>query len=132
MFKRTVKGHFTEAAIQKQFVEWIRTNHPNVLFCATVGGVCLKTGPRAGREMKAQGYNPGIPDLIFFEPVPPFKGLMIELKAFGGKPRPTQTEWIQQLNARGYQALVATGLDEAKEVFNNYFKTCPASGDERE
>ena len=55
--------------------------------------------------------------------------LAIELKKEkGGRVSASQREWIAALEARGYRAFVAKGLEAAKEVLTEYLGTPPSSG----
>lgn len=125
MYKRNASGNYTEEAVQCQLVAWLRADPRKILFTATVGGV--RCGPIQGKRIKAQGYNPGVPDLLFFEPREEYHGLAVELKAIGGKASPLQLEWISLLKKRGYKAVVCVGLDEAKEMINDYMTVQPSS-----
>lgn len=92
---------------------------PNVLFCASAGG--MKTHAAIAAKMKASGYSAGFPDLFFYEPRNGFNGLAIELKAGTNTPQKNQLEWKQKLIDRGYRAEVCTGIDETFAVLSDYF-----------
>ena len=48
---------------------------------------------------------------------------MIELKVGYNKPSIYQQKWIDNLNARGYKAVICYSLEEFAEVFTEYIKT---------
>jgi hypothetical protein len=107
-----------EFIIQREFVKYMKLQHPKVLYCASAGG--LHTSPNQAQKMKAAGYVKGFPDMTIFEPSGPYKGLFIEIKAAGGKVSPEQKEWVEKLNQRGYCAKVCKGLGECMDTLNNY------------
>jgi len=110
----------SEHQIQSEFVRLITEQYPNILFSATVGGVRLSIG--AAQKMKKAGYRRGVPDVLFFEPRQGYNGLCIEVKKKGGRPSKDQLRWKDDLLARGYFAVVATGLRECLDYFNEYFR----------
>lgn len=58
---------------------------------------------------KAQGYKKGFPDLFFYEPRGEHHGLAIELKRDKGRATPDQKLWKEELQRRGYKAVIARG-----------------------
>jgi len=66
--------------------------------------------------LKASGVVRGVPDLLIFDP-PPLReavGVALELKREkGGSVSPEQQRWLQELNARGWVAIVARGAADA-------------------
>jgi len=79
---------------------------------------------RAISKMKAEGLRPGVPDI--FLPVPDrfhnnsYCGLFIEMKVKPNKPTKEQMEWIDELAAMGYKAVVCYSFEEAKETICDY------------
>lgn len=113
----------TEHEIQSEFVRIVRESHPDILFCATVGGARMSI--REARKIKQAGYRKGVPDVIFYESRGGFHGLAIEIKKEkGGQVSPHQKEWILDLQERGYHAVICKGLDQCLTSFNDYFGTC--------
>lgn len=112
-------GEGSEYEIQKRFAEYIDTEHPNVLWCASAGGA--RTSMNEAKRMKATGYKRGFPDVFVYEPRGGFHGLAIELKKdSGGRVSPSQKEWQQALKMRGYHATIAKGYDEAVAIVTEY------------
>lgn len=73
------------------------------------------------KRLKAAGYKKGFPDVFVYEPRGAFHGLAIELKKEkGGSVSASQREWIAALEARGYHAVVAKGLEAAQMVIVDY------------
>ena len=90
------------------------------LYCASAGGV--RTSIKQAIKMKATGYVSGVPDMAIYEPRGNYHGLFIELKrSKGGTTSPAQKEWIEQLNKRGYKAIVCKGAYEAIKAIEDYF-----------
>lgn len=116
-------GSGSEYAIQKEFVKWIRINHPTVLFCATVGGKSCHMIENV--KARATGYNKGVPDLIIYEARGGKHGLAMELKSTAGSLSEEQKKWIADLETRGYKTVVPRSVDECKTAFIDYFKASP-------
>ena len=107
-----------EAAIQRNYIAWLRAKHPTVLFCATVGGVAQTTRSRV--NMVRQGYCKGIPDVIIYEARGGWHGLALELKAARGHVSEWQQLWLEKLLQRGYFAKATYSLKETQEVTEAY------------
>lgn len=112
-------GSGSEYSIQKEFVRWVRTNHPTVLFCATVGGKSCHMIENV--KAKATGYNKGVPDLIIYEARGGYHGLAMELKSTVGSLSEEQRKWLDDLEERKYKTAVPRSVDECKQVFIDYF-----------
>ena len=111
----------SEHEIQSEFVRLIQEQHPDILFCATVGGARMSIN--TAKKIKQAGYRKGIPAVLFYEPRQGYYGLAIEIKKKGGRPSPFQIQWRDDLLRRGYQSVICTGLSECAEAFDAYFKT---------
>lgn len=109
----------SEHEIQVEFVRLIEEANPDILLCATVGGARMSWS--TAKMIKRQGYRKGIPDLMIYEPCDGFYGLFIEIKKKGGRPSPHQKKWIDDLQRRGYRAVICKGLDQCINEFNHYF-----------
>ncbi len=111
----------TEYEMQKEFVKWIRMNHPTILFCATVGGKSCHLIENV--KARATGYNKGVPDLLIYEPRNGFHGLAMELKTRTGTLKPEQQVWLDELKSRKYQVCVPRSVDECIAQFTTYFES---------
>lgn len=108
-----------ELKVQIAVVNWIKWNFPEMLYCASAGG--MRTSLSVAKKMKASGYVKGMPDLQLMHPTAKHCGMFIELKADKkGYASKEQKEWIKKLNDRGYYAVVAKGFDEAIEQITAY------------
>lgn len=107
-----------EALIQYHVIKYVKQAYPDVLYCASAGGV--RTGFKQAVKMKATGYVKGFPDLMFLEQRGNYAGLFIELKKEKGVLSKEQKHWIKQLNDRGYFACCCHGFKKATEVIDTY------------
>lgn len=110
----------SEYDMTKEFVKWLRTEHPKILFCATVGGVHTSIQQKA--KMRAAGYNKGVPDIMIYEPSHDgtLCGLALELKTPKGRLSKEQSQWIYDLQERGWQADVPTTIEQCKAMTMRY------------
>lgn len=104
----------SEAFLQEQFTHWLDTK--NLLFTASMAGVNLH--PAVAIMRKKIGCKKGTPDIAIYEPRKQYHGLFIELKAGKNKATPEQLAWQEELNKRGYLALVVPQGLEFNEAFN--------------
>ena len=111
----------SEANEQAIVVRWLQYTHPNVLFCASAGG--MFTSPTQAIKMKRTGYVKGFPDLFIYEPRLNYHGLAIEMKRLkGGVVSNEQKEWKERLTERGYKSVICKGADEAIKVLEEYLR----------
>ena len=121
LYKKTYKKPFSgEAGVQKSVIDYLKYTYPDVLYCASAGGV--RTSMKQAIKMKATGYVKGVPDLQIFEPMGNYHGLLIEIKDIKGVVSKEQKEWIKLLNERGYYATYSRGFESTIKVINDYFK----------
>ena len=107
-----------ESIIQEQVVVWLQRQYPRVLFTGGFAGEKMKI-PSACRR-KRMGYRPGSPDLIIFEAHPIYHGLMVEMKAPGGKLSDSQKVFGEHASTNGYCYVVCYNLDEAQQKITKY------------
>ena len=106
---------------QVAFVKWLRLVHPRVPFIAIPNGG-WRHKATAGR-LKAEGAQPGAPDLMIPVPIGDKHGLFIEMKRErGGQLSESQKEFIPILREHGYAVEVCAGALAAIEAFERYFK----------
>jgi len=87
-----------------------------LLFCHVPNGGRRDKGEAA--RLRASGVQPGVPDLLLFDPPPAgdYVGCALELKRAGrrrGKVSDVQQKWLDALALRGWAVVVAYGSDEA-------------------
>lgn len=76
---------------------------------------------RAAGRMRAMGMKRGVPDVFLPVKRGEFSGLFIEMKKIkGGKTSDEQSEWIDDLKAQGYGAIVCKGFEAARDVLIEY------------
>ena len=109
-----------EYQLQKAIVTYIKLQYPNVLYCASAGG--LRTSMTQAVKMKASGYIKGYPDLSILEPIGNFHSLFLEVKTKKGRPTKEQLWWREKLNERNFVSEIVYGYDEAVAVIDRYLK----------
>jgi len=118
-YKKGVLNVNSEAYQQQLVIQFIRSNYPNALYCASAGG--MRTSYLQAVKMKRTGYVKGFPDLFIYEPRGEFFGLAIEMKKEkGGTASPEQKWWRDELRNRKYESYICKGSDEAIEIIKNY------------
>ena len=116
------------AAIPDEHYEQVRVcNHLNehysdVLFWATPNGASLSGRGKAMNKLKAEGFLPGVSDLIIFEPRGGYSCLFLEMKkSDGGNGASENQLWfIREVKKRGAFGIVCNGADEAKQAIDDY------------
>lgn len=110
----------TEQTEQQIFMKWLWKAHSDVyeMAYAVPNG---RTSMLEGLKYKRLGAKAGVPDVVVDFPVSPYHGLRIEFKRReGGIVSEAQTAWLENLNKRGYLAVVARGFDEARIMVEKY------------
>jgi hypothetical protein len=107
-----------EYKIQRDAIRLIDQKWPNLLYCASAGG--MRTSMGTAVKMKAAGYRKGFPDLMIYEPRGKWHGLAIEFKTAKGRLSPEQIEWGESLTERGYFWYVCRSIDDAEAVISFY------------
>jgi len=112
-----------EDGMQIALVNYIRLQYPKAIFCHIPNGG--NRNPREGAKFKRMGVLPGMPDLMFFNPISNdsgivYCGLALELKTQKGKLRPNQQDRLSELKQCDWHCKVAYGFDQAKEIVDNY------------
>lgn len=86
-------------------------------------------------DLKRQGVKSGVSDLVVMEGRGGWLGLYIEFKATPPNHAATaasQKEWLEKADRRGYCAVLARGLEEAKAVLREYASWPPTVIERRE
>lgn len=74
-------------------------------------------------KARKMGTQKGVCDVWILEPRNGFHGLIIELKRIeGSTTTKEQIEWVNNLNKRGYKAVICKGFIEAQKVVDEYLK----------
>lgn len=110
---------------QVAVVDYLNSRYPNVLFWATPNGAHLAGNIRqrsaAMNKLKAEGFLPGVADIIIFEPRGEYSAMFLEMKRVkGGEVSENQDWFLAQIEERGGFGVVAHGFDEAKEFIDDY------------
>jgi hypothetical protein len=110
--------HIEQAAV----FAWARLAEPAypelaLLFAVPNGGVRNKV---TAARLKAEGVKRGVPDMWLPVARGDCHGLVIELKAKGGRPTPEQRVWLAALEAQGWRALVCVGREQAIAALEQY------------
>jgi len=101
----------SESSEQTLLVARVRNFHPDLVFMSIPNGG--KRDIRVAAQMKREGVLAGAPDLFLAEPRENKHGLFIEMKKIGGRTSSNQNDIIDKLRAKGYEAVVCEGADEA-------------------
>lgn len=106
-----IKAIKSESSEQTVLVARVRNFHPELVFMSIPNGG--KRDIRVAAQMKREGVLAGAPDLFLAEPRENKHGLFIEMKKIGGRTSSNQNDIIDKLRAKGYEAIVCEGADEA-------------------
>lgn len=107
---------------QVAVIRWFDAQHSALrgrLFAVPNGG---HRHVAVAAKLKAEGVRPGVPDLWLPVQRQGFAGLVIELKAEGGRLQTSQADWLAFLSEQGYMAVVCVGADAAIQTIADYLK----------
>ncbi len=104
-----------------RWAEFFENYHPELKLMYHVPNEGLRTKAN-GARLKAEGMKAGVPDICLPCARGGFHGLYIEMKAGNGKPTHKQQQWIADLNAEGYYAVICYGWEAAQKVIVMYLK----------
>lgn len=115
-------GEMDEHKHQCLVFAWARCVQPlrpdlSMLFAVPNAG---KRTLRQGASMKAEGLQPGFPDIGLLTARFGRHGLFIELKKPKGRVAPEQAAWINKLEDQNYKACVRYGWLEAIATIEQY------------
>lgn len=121
---------YPEYELQKKVCEYLRTDHPDILFMSdTIASVKLNVR-QAVRNKAIQKDGFKTPDLIIFEPRGNLHGLFIELKVTSpytkagylksDKHLEAQSKTMIDLCKKRYYACFATGYSESVKIIEDY------------
>lgn len=107
-----------------QWAEFMAAKDPRLkLLNASLNGVRLS--PSQAILAKQSGMKKGYPDLFLPVPNRPWCGLFIEMKRKDGTASDVskeQRQWIEDLQAQNYKALVCYGWEDAAQVITQYLR----------
>lgn len=109
-----------EDQIQAAVVKWFDLQYPNYagrLFAVPNGG---KRHITTAVRLRTTGVRRGVPDLHLPVKTKNFSGLVIELKAKGGKPTPEQSDWLEFYLKQNFMAVLCVGVDAAINTLKNF------------
>ena len=123
----------TELDLQIRVVKYLQSTYPDALFNGSqiLASIPLRNKGFAKRAKDA-GNTRGWPDLHISEPRNGFSGLFIELKSetarvyrkdgtAASEHIALQLATINELKARGYEAVLCVGYEAAKRTIDAYF-----------
>ena len=108
-----------EDNLQQMCVQWFRLQYPDRIIFHVPNGA--KRTRFQGARLRNIGLTKGIPDLCVPEPMSPFNGMFIELKAPKNKPTAEQAEMLTRLSLRGYKTTWCNSFEDFKFKIENYF-----------
>lgn len=116
----------TEHEEQRNLFEWWREYSKackideRLLFAIPVGG---NRTIQTRIYLRSEGVRKGTPDLFFAYPSNGLHGLFIEMKrAKGGKLEAEQADFLNELRAAGFGAVVCRGCAEAVDAIVEYLR----------
>jgi hypothetical protein len=120
----TMTVQVSEHLEQVRYFAWVkkyrRTQEQlHLVFAIPNGGFRHKA---VAARMKAEGVEPGIPDIFVSVPKDGFSGMYIEMKSTDPKAKlsAAQEDKIHLLRQNGYQVCVCKGADHAIAVTKDY------------
>lgn len=112
MPKQVYTVNRNERAICVELFDWLKERHPEVEKMAF--HLHAGTGD--------PGSKSGLPDYFIAYPCGRFHGLYLEMKKKGGNLENHQYRWLKRFQRKGYQAFCCYGLDDAKDVIEEYLE----------
>lgn len=119
--RKRVRLEHTEQAI---FVSRVNVLYPGTLLFAVPNGG--KRDKREAVRLKDEGVLAGASDLVLLEARGGYHGAVIEMKrSVGGVVSQEQADFLARARANGFRAIVAYGVEEAWEAFEEYMRGEP-------
>jgi hypothetical protein len=117
---RLASGKLNEHEEQCLVVKWLRSRPYTLKLWATCNGVVFgmtrENACRYNAYLKAEGKDPGVPDLCIGPPPASSRMTALEMKSLTGTVSDAQKEWLDYLGSIGWLVLVAYGHEEAIEL----------------
>ena len=111
------RGH-PERLEQFKIAEYLRDEHPKILFTSSIAGLRLPTHLAA--NLSQAGYKRGTPDLMIFAARKGYHALFIDVKAQKGKPSDEQLDFQEQARKAGYMYEFSYGREEGIKIVKDY------------
>jgi hypothetical protein len=123
--KRRAKPRELERPHQVALIKWVRSVmniYPmlKLLYAIPNGG---DRNLRVARKLKAEGVLAGVADLCLPAARRGYHGLYIEMKSEEGVATKEQKEFLRDVSAEGYCAVIAQGVNEARATLEWYLGT---------
>jgi hypothetical protein len=120
--KRRAKPRELERSHQVALIKWVRAvkaTNPvlKLLYAVPNGG---DRNLHVARKLKAEGVLAGVADLCLPAARRGYHGLYLEMKSEEGVATEDQKEFLRGVSGEGYCAVVARGIDDARDVFEWY------------
>ena len=117
----TLSEHAEQVAFMKWAKSWLPVELRPLIFAIPNGG---KRNIVTAMKLKAEGVEPGVPDIFFAHARLGYHGLFIEMKKVkGGTTSPIQWGVIAKLNDAKYYACVCRGAKSATDTLRWYMLT---------
>jgi len=113
--------------LQKACVKWFRyqySEYKDLLFSIPNGIPLANQNIRTKiyNKLKAEGLQPGVPDLFLSVGNSIYNGMFIEIKSKTDRLRKKQVDMIRALEQQNYKCVVVRSLDEFIEQINEYMR----------
>ena len=120
--KRRAKPRELERPHQVALIKWVRMVEDlypvlRLLYAVPNGG---DRNLRVARKLKAEGVLAGVADLCLPAARRGYHGLYLEMKSETGAATEEQKEFLRSVSAEGYCAVIAQGVEEARETLEWY------------
>lgn len=117
---RIDREHIEAVALMKM-VRMHEGRHPELKWLHHVPNGGARSKAAAGK-LKAEGVRPGVLDYCIPVRRGQCPGLVLELKAVGGRLSPEQREWAAHYRAQGWEVVVAYGWADAWRAIIEYVR----------
>ena len=124
MEKKNFDGH---SRLQRACVKWFRyqfSEYKKLLFSIPNGIPLANQNIRTKiyKKLKAEGLQPGVPDLFLSVGNSLYNGLYIEIKTKTDRLKKKQVDMIRALEQQNYKCVVVRSVDEFIEIVDEYLR----------
>lgn len=114
----------SEQSEQLRFCKWLKREYPQVLFRSDVQNQSARSPQMQNILQILDPYRSGMPDIVIYQPMGPYYGLMIEMKRVGASINTEhgrdQQSMHERLREKGWKIIFAWGAENAKQEFKDY------------